>query len=133
MNNSTIAGNSASEGGGIYSAGTVILKNTVVANSTTGSNCYGTVTDGGGTSAIPISPVPASTPIPYSAPCRSTVARLRRWRSGPDRTAIDAADDAICAADPVNDLDQRGVTRPKGLHCDIGAVEQILEPQELSA
>lgn len=35
---------------------------------------------------------------------------------------------AICAAAPVNNLDQRGVTRPQGPHCDIGAVEQIIEP-----
>ena len=38
--------------------------------------------------------------------------------------AVDAANDAICAADPVNNLDQRGATRPLGSHCDIGAVEQ---------
>ena len=38
--------------------------------------------------------------------------------------ALDAAVDAICAAPPVNNLDQRGVKRPQGAHCDIGAVEQ---------
>ena len=43
---------------------------------------------------------------------------------GPGSAAIDAADDAICAAAPVNSLDQRGVARPQGLHCDIGAVEE---------
>jgi predicted outer membrane repeat protein len=32
--------------------------------------------------------------------------------------AIDAGDDALCP-----DVDQRGVTRPQGLHCDIGAYE----------
>ena len=37
--------------------------------------------------------------------------------------AIDAADDATCAAAPVNGLDQRGVVRPFGLHCDMGAYE----------
>lgn len=43
--------------------------------------------------------------------------------------AIDAGDDAICAADPVNGVDQRGVARPidgdnDSLgHCDIGAFE----------
>jgi hypothetical protein len=44
---------------------------------------------------------------------------------GPDSPAIDAAIDAICAADPINKLDQRGVARPQGPHCDIGAVEQL--------
>ena len=43
---------------------------------------------------------------------------------GPGSAALDAANDATCAAAPVNNLDQRGFTRPQGLHCDIGAVEQ---------
>jgi acetyltransferase-like isoleucine patch superfamily enzyme len=41
----------------------------------------------------------------------------------PESPAIDAGDDAVCASDPVNGLDQRGMTRPQGLHCDIGAFE----------
>jgi predicted outer membrane repeat protein len=38
-------------------------------------------------------------------------------------SAVDAGDDATCAAAPVNGQDQRGVERPKGAHCDIGAFE----------
>jgi predicted outer membrane repeat protein len=41
----------------------------------------------------------------------------------PGSTAIDAGDDTVCAADPVNGQDQRGVARPQGAHCDIGAFE----------
>ena len=37
--------------------------------------------------------------------------------------AIDTGDDATCAAAPVTNADQRGVMRPVGAHCDIGAVE----------
>jgi len=37
--------------------------------------------------------------------------------------AIDSGDDTTCAAPAVNSLDQRGVVRPAGAHCDIGAVE----------
>jgi hypothetical protein len=51
---------------------------------------------------------------------------------GEGSAAIDAADDAICAAPPVNNLDQRGFIRPWGAHCDIGAVEQIQEPSAVS-
>jgi beta-glucanase (GH16 family) len=36
----------------------------------------------------------------------------------PDSLAIDAGDDALCSA-----VDQRGVTRPQGAHCDIGSYE----------
>jgi hypothetical protein len=42
---------------------------------------------------------------------------------GPGSLAIDAGDDAICAAPPINNLDQRGHARPVGAHCDVGAVE----------
>ncbi|MCI0552628.1 MAG: CSLREA domain-containing protein [Anaerolineae bacterium] len=41
----------------------------------------------------------------------------------PETTAIDAADNALCAAGPVFNLDQRGVTRPQGNQCDVGAYE----------
>jgi hypothetical protein len=40
--------------------------------------------------------------------------------------AIDAGDDTTCAAPGagnVNSLDQRGIARPQGTHCDIGAFE----------
>ena len=37
--------------------------------------------------------------------------------------AIDAGDDTTCAAAPVTNLDQRGIARPFGSQCDIGAVE----------
>ncbi len=37
--------------------------------------------------------------------------------------AIDAGDDAVCGAAPVDGVDQRGVSRPQGVHCDIGAYE----------
>ncbi len=37
---------------------------------------------------------------------------------------IDAADDTVCAAPPVKGIDQRGVRRPQGPNCDIGAYEK---------
>src|SRR5690606_29126136 len=37
--------------------------------------------------------------------------------------AIDAGDNAGCAAAPVNGVDQRGTVRPQGAACDIGAYE----------
>jgi hypothetical protein len=41
----------------------------------------------------------------------------------PTSPALDAGDDAICTSPPVNGVDQRGVSRPQGPHCDIGAYE----------
>jgi CSLREA domain-containing protein len=52
---------------------------------------------------------------------------------GPTRTMalsaesllIDAGDDSVCVNSPVDNLDQRGVSRLQGSHCDIGAYEAI--------
>jgi len=38
-------------------------------------------------------------------------------------SAIDAGDNTTCTNSPVSSLDQRGVTRPVGAQCDIGAFE----------
>ena len=40
--------------------------------------------------------------------------------------AIDAGNDTVCAATPINNIDQRGTPRPIGPHCDIGAIEAPL-------
>lgn len=39
--------------------------------------------------------------------------------------AIDAGDNALCAAAPVSNVDQRGITRPQDAACDIGAYEMV--------
>jgi hypothetical protein len=41
----------------------------------------------------------------------------------PGSPAINAGNDAFCAVTSVNNLDLRGVARPFGTHCDIGAFE----------
>ena len=42
--------------------------------------------------------------------------------------AVDAGDNAVCAAAPINNLDQRREPRPVGANCDIGAFEGEVEP-----
>ena len=42
---------------------------------------------------------------------------------GTGSLAIDAGDDAVCGGERVGGIDQRGVPRPQGPHCDIGAFE----------
>jgi CSLREA domain-containing protein len=41
----------------------------------------------------------------------------------PGSPAVNAGDNPTCAAEPVNNRDQRGIPRPKGGTCDIGAFE----------
>jgi len=43
----------------------------------------------------------------------------------PGSSLIDAGDDTVCESTPVNNLDQRGIARPQGAHCDIGAFEGV--------
>ena len=42
-----------------------------------------------------------------------------------DSPAIDAVDNTLCAAAPINNLDQRGESRPVGNACDIGSFEGL--------
>ena len=46
--------------------------------------------------------------------------------------AIDAGNADTCANPPVAGVDQRGVTRPLGTACDIGAVEVATSPKQIS-
>jgi hypothetical protein len=135
VTNSSLSGNSASSGGGIRNlnlqGGVATLRNTVVANSASGGNCNGTITNEGnniddGTTCGWGS---ASGSMSSTDPLLGTLTD----NGGPTQTfallagspAIDAGDDATCSAAPVNGLDQRGVTRPQGAHCDIGAFELV--------
>jgi CSLREA domain-containing protein len=135
ITNSTFAGNSAyTEGGAIYngiSGDILTLNNSILANSTgSGKDCFnnsGTVSgthnlielDGSGVNACgttaPINSDPnlaALTGFPAYFPLL------------PSSPAFDAGDDAICAAAPVNNTSQNGVTRPQRTHCDIGSFEK---------
>jgi hypothetical protein len=113
-------------GGGIYSGGIVTLKNTMVANNSTGSNCYGTITNGGGNLSYPDTTCPGINADPILGPLQDNGGLTHTMDLGPGSAAFDVGDDATCAAAPVNNLDQRGVVRPQGAHCDIGAVEHRL-------
>ncbi len=125
VTNSTVSGNTASLGGGFWNSGTATLKNTIVANNRPGGNCRGaTITDGGGNLSYPGLACPGINANPMLGPLQNNSGPTETMALGPGSAAIDAGNDAICAAEPVNNLDQRGVTRPIGSHCDIGAVEQ---------
>ena len=152
VSNSTFSGNSASNGGGIdnnvgrhavsnstFSGNSAIgygrrhrqlgrpvtLKNTIVANSPAGGNCSGAITDGGGNLSYPDATCPGINSDPVLGPLQDNGGPTWTMALRPGSAAIDAANDAICAAAPVNNLDQRGIARPQGAHCDIGAFEAM--------
>jgi hypothetical protein len=126
VSNSTFSGNSADLGGGIFNDnGIATLKNTIVGNSP-GGNCSsdsGLLIDGGGNLSYGDATCPGINSDPKLGPLQDNGGPTQTMALGAGSAARDAADDAICAAPPVNNLDQRGVARPQGAHCDIGAYE----------
>jgi len=139
ITNSTFNGNSASDPGGVggiyNNLGGLNLLNTIIANSTNGDciNSFGSIgieknnlITGFYHEACDIVDG-ANGSITGSAANLDALAD----NGGPTQTiallsgspAIDAGDAATCAAPPVSGKDQRGVTRPQGAGCDIGAYE----------
>ncbi len=128
ISNCTFNNNGASYAGGGITNGSgsmLTLRNTIIANSPTGGNCYGVLIDGGGNLSYPDTTCPGINADPMLGPLQDNGGPTRTMALRAGSAAIDAADDAICAADPVNNRDQRGIARPQGPHCDIGAVEQV--------
>jgi predicted outer membrane repeat protein len=119
--NSTISSNYTS---GLYNnGGTATLMNTIIANhsddflncvdSTNGiTGSYNLTDDESCGPGFTISPSILLGPLADNGGPTLTMALL------PGSAAIDAGDDAVC---PITD--QRGIVRPYGAHCDIGAYE----------
>ena len=130
--NSTLSGNSAGDGAGILidADASLTLSNTIVANShysSGGHDCalYNTSPTGtnnlieDGSCLASLSGDPQLGPLADNGGPTQTFALLA------GSPAIDAGDDPTCAGSPINNLDQRGVSRPQGTHCDIGAYEYL--------
>ena len=127
--NTTISNNSGAtgKGGGIdnYSSGTLNMSNTIVANSPTGGDCLNSATLGtnasnlveDGSCSAAFSGDPNLGPLANNGGSTQTMSLLT------GSPALDSAADTVCAGDPINGLDQRGIARPQGTHCDIGSFE----------
>jgi predicted outer membrane repeat protein len=133
-----VALNSSSHGGAIFNAQghSFTLGNTIVDKGPvdigyTGDNCTGTITslghnlDSQNTCGFdqagdkPNANPQLDSPAFNGGPLATLL--TQKLNAGSD--AIDAGDPAICAAHPVNNVDQRGEARPKGARCDIGSFE----------
>ncbi|MFZ5923061.1 MAG: choice-of-anchor Q domain-containing protein [Chloroflexota bacterium] len=127
ITNSTFSHNSAvTSGGGIsnYGGGTLNYTNTIIANST-GGDCFNNSTIGTNTSNL-VEDGSCSASLsgdPNLRGIASNGGRTSTMALAPGSPALDAGNDAACSGSPVNGLDQRGVARPQGAHCDIGAYE----------
>ena len=129
LTNVTFRGNSASyNGGGIHNDGTPILRNTILWGNTApdgsqvyDNSCYGaTINDSVVQDDCPAGSI--CTNIITTDPLLGTLGdyggRTQTIPLGTGSSAIDSGDDANCPA-----TDQRGIARPQGSHCDIGAYE----------
>jgi CSLREA domain-containing protein len=124
IQNSTISGNSAFLGGGLYVDSHVTnLVNTIIANSTSGGDCSGTLATNTNNLIEDGSCSPALSGDPLLGPLADNGGPTQTFALLAGSNAIDAGDDTTCAASPVSNLDQRGITRPNSAHCDIGAYE----------
>lgn len=127
VSNSTFSENDGGyDGAGIYNASgaTFHLTNSILANEVTGSDC---VNDG--TLGINLNNLietgncsPMLTDDPQLGALTDNGGPTATLALGSTSPARDAGDDGTCEV-----VDQRGLSRPKGLHCDIGAFE-FFEP-----
>jgi hypothetical protein len=134
ITNSTLSGNIATNnGGGIYNdTAPLNYANTIIANSPSGGDCYNLSSIGTNTNNLvedttcsaTFSGDPNLGALADNGGSTQTLVLLT------GSSAINAGDDTTCTNAPVGNLDQRGVTRPVGAHCDIGAVEA--NPQSAS-
>jgi predicted outer membrane repeat protein len=128
--NATFSGNSATNAGGAYcsegfgqsnmSMHNVILWGNSAPLNPEISGASGTIDHAVVSGGCPagVACTHTSTADPLLGPLRDNGGTTMTMRIGVAGSAFDAGDDAACAAD-----DQRGVTRPRESHCDIGAVE----------
>ncbi|HKP92127.1 MAG TPA: choice-of-anchor Q domain-containing protein, partial [Thermoleophilaceae bacterium] len=120
------AGTSAGPTGGVEHSGAAnptVLQNTIVA-SNSGNQCGGTQTDGGHNLSFPDDGTCAATVHgdPLLGELKDHGGPTPTMPPGPVSPAIDAAGTGA----PCAETDQRGVPRPRGPACDIGAVERSL-------
>ncbi|MBO9664785.1 choice-of-anchor Q domain-containing protein [Dokdonella sp.] len=144
VTNSTISGNSTFRGGGgIHANGTLSLRHATVSGNTTNGTGGGIDGDGGG--AIDDSIVAGN-----AQASGDDIALAGSWtgdhnltsatgldlgplqdNGGPTPTMLpgsaSAAIDAIPAQECAEPTDQRGIARPQGAGCDIGAVEIVVD------
>ncbi len=136
ITNVTFSDNSAGfTGGGLYALnGTITLQNTIIANSAAGGDCVRSsavfagmghnLIESTGTDACDLVNGVTGNIIGSDPDLGALTGSPAYLPLGGDSPAIDAGDDATCAATLVNNESQNGVTRPGSTHCDIGSYER---------
>ena len=128
MTNSTISGNTSSNGGGIHNdSGTITFENTIIGGNS--SACFGTLTSQGHNLVQNVAGCSIAGDLTGNITGQDPLLGPLQDNGGPTFThallagspAIDAGNDGAAPA-----TDQRGTSRPQGLFSDIGAFEVII-------
>ncbi|MFL5896417.1 MAG: choice-of-anchor Q domain-containing protein [Thermoleophilaceae bacterium] len=125
----TTYGPGTQEGGGIArKGGALTLQNTIVA-SNSAPNCSGAITDGGHDLSYPDATCPGTNGDPLLGPLADNGGPTQTRALAQGSAAVDQVPaDSGCAA-----TDERGVARPQGAACDIGAYELVPPPVTTTA
>ena len=139
--NSTFSANTAilSDFGVIYNESQLSLSNSLIANSGVGSgDCVGELSAGSGHNLFENATGACGQTNGVNGNIVGTDPNLGPGTGSPvylplndGSAAINAGDDAVCAAAPVNNTSQNGRIRPDGAHCDIGAYEADATPPQV--
>ena len=136
LTNSTVSGNSAARGGGIDNdrGATVILDHTIIANNISGGDCSGAGSftslgynlDSDGTCGL-VATGDINNANPLFGSLQDNGGPTFTHALLPGSPAIDAGNPAApgSGGNACEATDQRGVSRPQGARCDIGAFESI--------
>ena len=132
LSNTTVTGNSAAvKGGSLYLRGAatnVTISNSIVANSQGATDCFllssASITTIGNNWFDDDSCSGSGQGDPGLDVLADNGGPTLTHALLPSSGAIDGGDNAICATVPVNNIDQRGISRPQGANCDIGAFER---------
>ncbi len=133
--NSTFSGNSAPYGSNVFSyVGTITLRNTIVANGTSGTSCHGSVVVNGGNNIDDGTTCGWGSAFGSKSSTNPLLGGLAN-NAGPTQTfallpgspAIDGVTFNVPNSAPATD--QRGVARPQGVRYDIGSFERVTDPR----
>lgn len=143
ITNSTIAKNKPGKGGsgfgpvldgkagGIWNMnrGKIDIANTILANNAPGENCSGVMKnvannlDTGASCGFGSVNGSQSNANPNLGPLADNGGATLTHALKKPSAALNKGKPAVCASAPINNLDQRGIARPQGKRCDIGAFE----------
>lgn len=117
----TISGSGAAYDGSVVrsTGGTLTVRQSIIASNVTGSACVGAITDLGGNLHYPDATCPGALADPRLGPLADNGGATQTLALLPGSPALDAIPASQCALG----TDQRGVLRPYGAGCDIGAYE----------